>query len=138
LVISISTTLSARNGLLVRQRLALESARNLDTIIFDKTGTLTKGEQGVVSLKTNGIEKQDALRIASAVEGDSEHPIAKAIRAYAEMEQTKPAKVSDFENMAGRGVKATVDGTMYYLGGPRLLDPPIFAIGQASTALAAR
>jgi Cu2+-exporting ATPase len=122
LVVAISTTLSARNGLLVRQRLALEGAKDLNTIIFDKTGTLTKGEQGVVRVAVDGIEEADALRIAAGLEGDSEHMIAQAIRQYVGERGIPPAKVSGFESIAGRGVKASVDGTAYYIGGPRLLE----------------
>jgi Cu2+-exporting ATPase len=122
LVVAISTTLSARNGLLVRQRLALEGAKDLNTIIFDKTGTLTKGEQGVVRVAVDGIEEADALRIAAGLEGDSEHMIAQAIRKYVGERGIPPAKVSGFESIAGRGVKASVDGTAYYIGGPRLLE----------------
>src|SRR6185503_13864550 len=80
LVIAISTSLGARNGLLVKDRLALERARTLDTVIFDKTGTLTKGEPVLVD--TSG--DQDALRLAASVEADSEHPLARAIVAGAE------------------------------------------------------
>jgi P-type Cu2+ transporter len=122
LVVAISTTLSARSGLLVRQRLALESAKDLNTIIFDKTGTLTKGEQGVVQVAVDGITETDALRIAAGLEGDSEHMIAQAIRHYVQERGVPPAAVSRFESLAGRGVRAVVDGTAYYIGGPRLLE----------------
>jgi P-type Cu2+ transporter len=131
LVVAISTALAARNGILVRDRLALEEARNVDLIIFDKTGTLTKGEQGVVDLKTvSGWEAQQALAVTAALEGDSEHIIAKAIRqAAAEQGVTLP-KVAVFEAIKGRGVQATVDGQTFYVGGPRLLEmlqavPPV-------------
>mgnify|MGYP000424451623 CR=1 FL=1 len=122
LVISISTTLSARNGLLVRKRLALESAKDLNIIIFDKTGTLTKGEQGVVDFQTDGIEADEALSIAAGIEGDSEHVVAQAIRQYAQQRNSQPATVTGFESLAGRGVKASVNDTTYYIGGPRLLE----------------
>ncbi len=122
LVVAISTTLSARNGLLVRQRIALEGAKDLNTIIFDKTGTLTKGEQGVVSVAVDGISETDALKIAAGLEGDSEHMIAQAIRSYVEARSIAPDLVSQFESLAGRGVKAIVDGVAYYIGGPRLLE----------------
>lgn len=122
LVIAISTTLSARNGLLVRQRLALESAKDLNTIIFDKTGTLTKGEQGVVQFATDGLRETDALRIAAGLEGDSEHMVAQAIRQYVQEQGLTPAVVSRFESLAGRGVKAVVDGVTYFVGGPHLLE----------------
>lgn len=122
LVVSISTTLSARNGLLVRQRMALESAKDLNTIIFDKTGTLTKGEQGVVAFATDKFDTNEALSIAAGIEGDSEHMIAEAIRRYAEAQKIRPAAVQNFQSVAGRGVKATVNGTPYFIGGPRLLE----------------
>ena len=122
LVVSISTTLSARNGLLVRQRVALESAKDLNTIIFDKTGTLTKGEQGVVKVVVDGMDESRALGIAAGLEGDSEHPIAQAIRQYVVGRRVLPAPVSQFESVAGRGVRATVEGAVYSLGGPSLLE----------------
>ena len=122
LVVAISTTLSARNGLLVRQRLALESAKDLNTIIFDKTGTLTKGEQGVVHVTVSGIAETAALRIAAGLEGDSEHMIAQAIRSYAHERGITPAPVSRFESLAGRGVQAAVNGVTHFIGGPRLLE----------------
>ncbi len=134
LVVAISTTLSARNGLLVRQRLALESAKDLNYIIFDKTGTLTKGEQGVVEVATNGLSRDEALRIAAGIEGDSEHVIAAAIRSYAVTHNVHPATVSNFESLPGRGVKASVDGATYYLGGPRLLEQQSRAVPQALQA----
>ncbi|MBZ0282269.1 MAG: copper-translocating P-type ATPase [Anaerolineae bacterium] len=122
LVVSISTTLSARNGLLVRQRMALESAKDLNIVVFDKTGTLTKGEQGVVAIAADGIGADEALAIAAGIEGDSEHLIAGAVRAKAAAQGVKPASVTGFESLAGRGVKANVNGTTYYVGGPRLLE----------------
>ena len=122
LVVAISTSLAARNGLLVRDRMALETARELDVIIFDKTGTLTKGEQGVVDLAVSGITENEALAIAAGIEGDSEHPIAQAVRAKAEQGGISAKPVSNFENLPGRGVRATVDGQPYSVGGPRLLE----------------
>jgi P-type Cu2+ transporter len=131
LVVSISTTLSARNGLLVRQRTALENAKDLNYVIFDKTGTLTKGEQGVVDFAVNGIERQQALSIAAGIEGDSEHMIAQAIRQYAQQQQIQPTAVSNFESLAGRGVKALVNGTAYFIGGPRLLEQQGWQVPEA-------
>ncbi len=123
LVVAISTSLAARNGVLVRDRLALEEARNITTVIFDKTGTLTKGEQGVVDLATvENWSPEQALAVTAAVEGDSEHIIAKAIRqAAAERKLTLPT-VSQFAAIKGRGAKATVDNQTVYVGGPRLLE----------------
>jgi Cu2+-exporting ATPase len=123
LVVAISTGLAANNGILVRDRLALEEARNLDVVIFDKTGTLTKGEFGVVGVKAaDNWTEQDALALAAAIEGDSEHMVAKAIRqTAAERELALPA-VSSFEALKGRGVRASVNGQTAYAGGPRLLE----------------
>lgn len=122
LVVAITTSLAAGNGILVRDRLALEAARHLNTVIFDKTGTLTKGEQGVVGLATVAEwSEEQALALAAAVEGDSEHIIAQAIRRAAGEGAPLP-KVTGFEALKGRGVKAQVDGRTVYLGGPRLLE----------------
>ncbi len=123
LVVSLTTAISARNGILVRDRLALEAARDLDIIIFDKTGTLTKGEQGVVSIITqDGVSENEALALAAGLESDSEHAVARAIVAAAEEREIEPKSVSEFEALKGRGVQAVVDGTAVYAGGPRLLE----------------
>jgi Cu2+-exporting ATPase len=123
LVIAISTTLSARNGILVRDRLALEQARNLDTIVFDKTGTLTKGEQGLVGIATSvELSEEEALAIAAAIEGDSEHMIARAIVAAAQERGLRLPTVRDFQALPGRGVQATASGHRFQVGGPRLLE----------------
>jgi Cu2+-exporting ATPase len=123
LVVAISTTSAAQNGILVRNRLALEAAREIDVIIFDKTGTLTKGEQGVVAIQSaNGTSEKTALARAAALEGDSEHIIARAIREAAEDKKLQLPKVSRFEALKGRGVRARVDGTETWVGGPRLLE----------------
>lgn len=122
LVTAISTTLAAKNGLLIRKRPALEAARNIDIVLFDKTGTLTKGEQGVVDVVTDG-DKQELLAIASAIEAQSEHPIARAIVKAAKDQRLKVPQTTDFESLAGRGAKATIMGRhVAYVGGPRLLD----------------
>jgi P-type Cu2+ transporter len=122
LVIAISTTLSARNGILVRDRLALEEARTLDTVVFDKTGTLTRGEQGLVGIATNGLAEEQALALAAAIEGDSEHIIARAVVAAAQERGLALPRVQAFQALPGRGVQATVDGRQYQIGGPRLLE----------------
>ncbi|MDQ3690947.1 MAG: heavy metal translocating P-type ATPase [Chloroflexota bacterium] len=123
LVIAISTTLGARNGLLVKDRLALERAKDLDTIIFDKTGTLTRGEP-VLSAVTAapGIGEEDVLALAAAVEADSEHPLARAIVRGAAHRGVSARQSSGFENLAGRGARATVDGQEAFVGGPHLLE----------------
>ena len=122
LVIAISTTLGARNGLLVRDRRGLEEARNLTAVVFDKTGTLTLGEQRVVDIATaEGIAPNEALRLAAAVEGDSEHPVARAIVASARERGLEAAPTSEFEYLPGRGVRAKLDGRHLSVGGPNLL-----------------
>ncbi len=122
LVVSISTTLGARSGLLVRDRRGLEEARNLDAVIFDKTGTLTLGEFRVIEVTTSdATNEEEALRIAAAVESDAEHPIARGIvRTAEERGLTLPA-ADGFRAIAGQGVAATVEGQAYLLGGPALL-----------------
>ncbi len=120
LVIAISTSLGARNGLLVKDRIALERARELDVVIFDKTGTLTRGEPVVAAV--GGADPGETLRLAAAVEADSEHPLARAIVAAAERRGLPTAGATAFESLAGRGVRATVDGRRVAVGGPRLLE----------------
>ena len=123
LVVAISTSMGATNGILVRDRLALEEAREIDVVIFDKTGTLTKGEFGVVATATaNGWGEPQALALAAAVEGDSEHLIARAVRSKAEEQGLELPTVTDFEAIKGRGIRATYDGKVVYVGGPRLLE----------------
>ena len=120
LVTAISTTKAAKNGLLVRERMALESARNIDVVLFDKTGTLTKGEQGVVDIAAKNVNR--TLSIAAAVERESEHPIAKAIFQYAHDQKVPEIHTTDFSALSGRGVRANVDGKTVNIGGPRLLE----------------
>ncbi|WP_442905064.1 copper-translocating P-type ATPase [Haladaptatus sp. ZSTT2] len=123
LVVAINTSTAAQNGMLIRDRIAMEEARNLDTVMFDKTGTLTKGEQGVVAVETAGDwDEQRALAVAAGVEGDSEHMIARAIRNAAAEREVQRASVSNFENLRGLGVRATVDGETVHLGGPNLIE----------------
>jgi Cu2+-exporting ATPase len=118
LVIAISTSLGARNGLLVKDRIALERARELDVIIFDKTGTLTKGEPVVAAVAGDEAE---VLRLAAAVEADSEHPLARAIIEAAKRRGIDPAPATGFEALAGRGVRGLVDRRRVSVGGPRML-----------------
>ncbi|NLG26818.1 MAG: copper-translocating P-type ATPase [Chloroflexi bacterium] len=123
LVVAISTSLGARNGILVRDRLALEQARQIDVVIFDKTGTLTKGRFGVVDIAVmDGWSEEQALTLAAAVEGDSEHLIARGIRDKAQERETRPIEVSDFEAIKGRGIRATYRDRAIYVGGPSLLE----------------
>jgi Cu2+-exporting ATPase len=122
LVIAISTTLGARGGLLVRDRRGLEEARNLTAVVFDKTGTLTKGEFGVVGITGSGrITDQDALRLAAAVEQDSEHTIAQGIVRSAKERGIAPPPATEFRVIPGVGVSAQVEGRSLLMGGPALL-----------------
>lgn len=123
LVVAISTAKGAANGILVRDRTALEAARNLDIIVFDKTGTLTSGEFGVVDIQTTaGKTEAKALATAAAAEGDSEHLIAASIRRKAKSANTTIPKASQFEALKGKGIRAMVDGKEVLVGGPRLLE----------------
>ncbi len=118
LVIAISTGVSARAGILVKDRLTLEQMRTVDTVLFDKTGTLTAGRPAVFEVA--GADDDDVLRIAAAVETQSEHPLARAIEAAARERGGVPG-VLDFDSMTGRGVGGTVDGARVSVGGPALL-----------------
>jgi Cu2+-exporting ATPase len=131
LVIAISTSLSARSGILVRDRLALERARELDTVVFDKTGTLTRGEQGLVDMAVvQGIAEDEALALTAAVERDSEHMIARAIVAAARERGLTPAHATDFTGLPGRGGRATVGDRTLLVGGPRLLEQERIALPE--------
>ena len=144
LVIAISTSLGARNGLLVKDRLALERARQLDTVIFDKTGTLTMGRPALSGvLVADGTSEDEILALAAAVpvvavqglaaavEADSEHPLARAIAAGANERSLDIPAAQDFESLAGRGARASVDGRTILVGGPRLLSELQIDAGQA-------
>jgi P-type Cu2+ transporter len=123
LVVAITTSMSARNGILVRDRLALERVREIDTVIFDKTGTLTEGRFGVVSMATaDGLTEEEALALTAAVEGESEHTIARGIRQAAEERALSLPRISGFEAIKGRGVRASRNGSTLHVGGPRLLE----------------
>jgi P-type Cu2+ transporter len=120
LVVSLSTGIAARRGILVKDRLALERMRTVDAVLFDKTGTLTRGAHVVTGVATaQGMTESEALRIAGAVESDSEHPLAKAIVKAAGTAGV--ASAADFRSITGRGVEATVDGRRWAVGGPALL-----------------
>jgi Cu2+-exporting ATPase len=122
LVIAISTTLAARSGLLVRNRRGLEEARNLNVVVFDKTGTLTTGAFGVVEIATvDGVTQEEALRLAAAVEADSEHSIAQGIVRTAKERGIEVRSAEAFQALAGKGAKARVDGRDLYIGGPAMI-----------------
>ncbi len=122
LVIAISTSLGARNGLLVKNRIALERARELDVVIFDKTGTLTRGQPVLADVLVGPTDREDeALRYIAGAEADSEHPLARAIVEGVRRRGLEPRSGSDFRAEAGVGVRATVDGEDVWVGGPRML-----------------
>jgi P-type Cu2+ transporter len=134
LVIAISTTLGARNGLLVRDRRGLEEARLLNTVVFDKTGTLTLGQHRVVELgAADGLSETEALLLAAAVEQDAEHPVARAIVETARERGQEIPRAQGFEAIPGFGARAEVAGRSLAVGGPNLLTrqsarlPPEFA-----------
>lgn len=120
LVISISTALSARNGILVKDRLALERMRDVDVVLFDKTGTLTAAEHVVTGIAAAEGNDDEVLSLAGAVESDSEHPLARAI-VRAAKEKAELPKATEFKSMTARGVEATVEGRTLAVGGPKLL-----------------
>ncbi len=122
LVASISTTLAARHGFLVKQRLALELARSVGVVLFDKTGTLTKGEYGVTDIWTIGAtSEQELLQLAASVDSQSEHFISKAIVKKAGEANIELRKVSDFIRLPGKGVRGKVDGVDIVVGGQAIL-----------------
>jgi len=122
LVIAISTSLGAENGLLVKDRLALERARNLDIVIFDKTGTLTRGCPAVSGVAAApGTTEDDLIARAAAVESTSEHPLAKAIATEAGRRSLLRLAATNFAALPGRGARALVEGTSIEIGGPRLV-----------------
>jgi Cu2+-exporting ATPase len=132
LTTALSSAIAARNGILVKDRLALEASRTIDAFLFDKTGTLTKGAHTVVGVTGVGIDDDEVLRLAGGVESDSEHPLARAIVTAAH-ERSTTAHATNFRSLTGRGVEADIDGVPYAVGGPALLrerqlaEPPAMA-----------
>ena len=121
LTIAVSTSIAARAGILVKDRLALERMRTIDAVLFDKTGTLTKGEHAVTGTVTDELMDDEVLAMAAAVESDSEHPLARAIVASAVSRGVRVPAGDGFRSITGRGVEASVDGQPIAVGGPALL-----------------
>lgn len=139
LVVAISTTLGAQNGLLVRDRRGLEEARSLDIVVFDKTGTLTLGAHRVVeTVPADGREADEVLRLAAAVERDSEHPIAQALLISAAEQGLDVPQATEFTATVGRGVDAVVDGRRLTVGGPAMLSQRKLAVPQWARDAATR
>ncbi|SFM34495.1 Cu2+-exporting ATPase [Salibacterium qingdaonense] len=109
LVVAVSTSLSAKQGLLIRNRTQFENARNVDAVIFDKTGTLTKGEFGVTDIVPENVEETEVLYWAASLEQKSEHPLARGILEQAEERGITLGQVEDFESVTGRGLRGNVD-----------------------------
>ena len=123
LVVSIATERAARGGVLVKDRMALETMRTVDAVLFDKTGTLTKGEPAVtaVAVGPGATTEADVLALAAAAESDSEHPLARAIVAAARRRNVEVPAAVDFSSVPAVGVTASVAGLTVRVGGPRLL-----------------
>ncbi|PMC01694.1 copper-translocating P-type ATPase [Microbacterium sp. UMB0228] len=123
LVVSIATERAARGGVLIKDRLALESMRTVDTILFDKTGTLTKGTPAVTAIDpVTGADADQLLAWAAAAEADSEHPLARAIVNAAKEKNLTVPRSTDFESSPAVGVRARVDGHVVQVGGPYMLE----------------
>jgi Cu2+-exporting ATPase len=143
LVIAISTTMGAKGGLLVRDRRGLEEARSLDVVVFDKTGTLTLGQHRVVDARAfTGVTADEALRLAAALERDSEHPVGRAIVTSAAEKGLGIPAAADFQAISGQGVRGRVEGRTLQIGGPNLLRSlsliPPAALAEAAGSYAAR
>jgi Cu2+-exporting ATPase len=121
LVIALSTSITAKSGILIRDRKVFEDVRNIDAVVFDKTGTLTVGEFGVSDFIPISDER-DILQLSASVEIDSEHIIARAIVGYSREKGFELLKVDDFKSIPGKGVYGRVNGRDVYVGGPALLE----------------
>ena len=135
LVVVVVTAISAKNGLLIRNRTSFENARNLNIIVFDKTGTLTKGEFGVTDIVSLGDwEENELLRKAASVEINSEHTIAKGIISKAKERNIKIPESERFEAIPGRGAKAIIEGKQIYIGNKGILEFANIGIGETGKA----
>ncbi len=132
LVASISTTKAAKNGFLVKQRLALEAARNIDTVLFDKTGTLTKGEYGVSNVwAIDAKDSDEVIQLAASVDSYSEHPIAKATVAYARAQNIQLKEVKDFARISGKGTRGKIGNSVISAGGFGIVENLGFSLPAA-------
>ncbi|MCF8000865.1 MAG: copper-translocating P-type ATPase [Halanaerobiales bacterium] len=124
LVVAVSTTISAQNGLLIRNRTAFENSRKISTIVFDKTGTLTEGEFGVSDIQSfkENYSKEDIIKYAASLESNSEHPIARGIEKEAEEKEIDYYDIKDFSNIKGKGVKGKINGEKYLVVSPGYLE----------------
>ncbi|GLO65061.1 heavy metal translocating P-type ATPase [Oceanobacillus kimchii] len=131
LVVAVSTSISAKKGLLIRNRANFEGARNLNAVVFDKTGTLTKGEFGVTNIvPSEGYNEGDLLKYASTVEQNSEHPIATGIVKEAKEQEVALGKLTDFESITGKGIQGKVDGRTVNVVSPGYVSDNNFSYDQ--------
>ena len=119
LVVAVSTSIAAKNGLLIRNRAAFEEARKIEAVVFDKTGTLTKGEFGVTDiLPSDGYNEEDVILYAAAVESQSQHPLAQGIAKKAEESEITVPQVHDFQSLTGKGLQGTVNDKQVFVVSP--------------------
>ncbi|WP_214764336.1 heavy metal translocating P-type ATPase [Exiguobacterium sp. s141] len=122
LVVAVSTSLSAKRGLLIRNRTQFEEARHLDAVIFDKTGTLTQGDFGVTDIEAaSSYTNDEVLRLAAAVETASQHPLARGILREAEERGLTLPEVVDFASITGVGLEGRVNGAHVQVVSPRFI-----------------
>src|SRR5699024_10419422 len=121
LVVSIATERAARGGVLIKDRLALESMRTVDVVLFDKTGTLTRGEPTVTDVVAQAESEDQVLALAAGAESDSEHPLARAIVDAARHRELSVPTASEFASSPAIGVRANVAGRVVHVGGPSML-----------------
>ena len=123
LVVAVSTTLSAQNGLLIRNRTNFEEGRNLDAVIFDKTGTLTEGKFGVTDIvPSEGHTEDEVLQLGASLEQESEHPIAVGMVKSAEDKGLTLNQISDFQSITGKGIEGQIDGKKVNVVSPKYVE----------------
>lgn len=133
--IMVGTGAAARAGILIKDAEALEHGHRIDIVVLDKTGTLTEGRPGVTAVQpVSGVAEEEVIRLASALQHGSEHPLARAVLSAAAKDGIAVVAASDFQSLTGRGVRGTVDGRTLYLGSPRLMEE----IGASAEDLAAQ
>jgi Cu2+-exporting ATPase len=120
--IMVGTGLGAKRGILFKNAIALETSARIQTVVLDKTGTLTKGEPEVTDVVVDGMTEEDVLRLAAAVERESEHPLAEAVVKRADSKGIPNVRAEKFENIPGHGTIALVDGHRVAVGNVRLMD----------------
>jgi P-type Cu2+ transporter len=120
LVVAISTAITAKSGILIRDRKAFEMMKDVDAVVFDKTGTLTTGQFGVIAVVSN-VSEDELLRLTASIEKNSEHIIAKTIVDYANMKETKIPQTKNFNAIPGKGAQGIVEGKVVFVGSPNLL-----------------